>query len=98
MRFWIKIHLVRNQKIVAICDEEILGKEFEYKGVKIKVNESFYKGILIDERELDKYLQSFNSLNAFGKNIVNELLKRKLISEKNILIIDDEKYVQIFKI
>ncbi len=98
MRFWIKIHEKFGNKIVAICDEELIGKEFEFNGIKIKIKEEFYKGILVESSEIEKYLKDFNSLNAFGKNIVEELIKRKIINEKNIIKIGNEKHAIVFKI
>ncbi|MEM5830043.1 MAG: DUF424 family protein [Candidatus Aenigmatarchaeota archaeon] len=94
MRFCIKIHKNLGIKILAICDENVLEKEFEFKGIKIKISKSFYFERYVEKDELIKILreENFDVINAFGNNSVNLLIELKLINEKNILIIGNEKH------
>ncbi|MEM5828104.1 MAG: DUF424 family protein [Candidatus Aenigmatarchaeota archaeon] len=94
MRFSIKIHKNFGIKILAICDEDVLEKEFEYKDVKIKVSKNFYFEKYVEKEELVKILKEerFDVINAFGNNSVDLLVELNLINEKNILIIGNEKH------
>ncbi|MEM0242931.1 MAG: DUF424 family protein [Candidatus Aenigmatarchaeota archaeon] len=92
--FCIKIHEKFGVKILAICDIDVIDKEFEYRGVKLKVSKDFYFERTVNQNELLSLIsnESFNVINAFGKNVVNLLIEKGLISEKNILIIDGQKH------
>jgi len=94
MEFCLKIHEKFGFKILAVCDREILGKEYEFNDVKIKVLESFYFERIVERKELIKILknESFDVINAFGNNIVDLLIELNLINKKNILIIGDQKH------
>jgi hypothetical protein len=41
---YVKIHKTENKDIVAVCDEDLLGKKFEEKELILDVSEEFYKG------------------------------------------------------
>lgn len=92
--FCIKIHEKFGFKILAICDEEVLEKEYFFNNLKIKVSKNFYFDKLVNENELINLIKKerFDIINAFGKNSVDLLIKIGLINEKNILIIDNQKH------
>ena len=94
MKFCIKIHESFGFRILAICDENVLEKEFVFKDLKIKVSKKFYFEKFVEKEELIKILKNekFDIINAFGNNSVNLLLELNLIDEKNILIIENQKH------
>jgi len=94
MKFCIKIHESFGFRILAICDENVLEKEFVFKDLKIKVSKNFYFEKFVEKEELIKILKNekFDIINAFGNNSVNLLLELNLIDEKNILIIENQKH------
>ena len=49
--FWCKCHSIKGHLVVAICDEDLLGKEIG-KELKMKVSENFYGGEKIDENKV----------------------------------------------
>ncbi len=87
-----------NDCVLAVCDEEHLGKTFEDGKIFFKASKSFYKGEIVSVEELEKLLEEFDNINLFGKNCVKIALEKNLASEKNVLRIKGIPHLQIFKI
>ena len=82
---WIKIHKTY-RTVVAICDENLLGKKFE-EGIKqLDVRESYFNGQKINKPELIKLItreaKEDSTFNIIGKESLKAAVKAGLI-EKN---------------
>ena len=97
-KFWVKVFRTKQDIVVAICDEEILGREFKFKEVKVKVNEKFYGGKLVDERIALWLIQKGTIINLFGNKIVELALKNHFIKKENTILIDGQLHAQIIKL
>ena len=64
----------------------------------IEINEKFYKGSLVEEKEIIKEIQDATIVNAFGKNSVKLLENEGFISPKNVLLVDNVPHAQYAKI
>jgi hypothetical protein len=95
MKFCIKVHYIKNLKILAICDEEVLEKEFEFNNTKIKISKSFYFEKYANENEIEEILKDVNIINAFGNRCVDFLISKKFVNEKNVLKIGNQKHAII---
>lgn len=94
--FWCKTFKVKGQFVVAICDEDLLGKRIGNE-LKITVEESFYRGELIDENKTLEIMKKSNVCNLLGKNIVELALKNKFIMKENIIFIGDIPHAQFIQ-
>ncbi len=86
--FWVKVYYAYGDYLVAVCDEELLGKEFREKEVILKVSESFYKGELADEEKVKEELKKATIGNIVGEKSVKIAKELGLIDEKGV------KYIQ----
>lgn len=68
MKFRMKIYRVRGEVLVAVCDEDIVGKTFREKDLKIEVKEEFYGKESYDEEEVKRALRQATIANITGKN------------------------------
>ena len=41
---YVKIHKSKDRNIIAVCDEELIGKSFSEGNLVLDINERFYKG------------------------------------------------------
>jgi hypothetical protein len=55
-------------------------------------------GEKVTEEELEKNLDEFTSINLVGKHAVGVALKKKLVSKKDVMYINDIPYIQIYRI
>jgi len=84
----IKVHNSYRQ-IVAICDSELLGKQFEQGQRILDVRESFFNGDEKEEKEIIGLMKYYASEDAtfdiIGKNSCQAALEAGLISKQGIM-------------
>jgi len=98
--FWCKIFSSKEELVVAICDEELLGKKIRMKEKKfnVHVSEKFYGEKLIDENIAVKLMKRATIGNLMGKRIVDIADKNGFIIKKNVIFIDGVPHAQFVKI
>ncbi|MCL2607328.1 MAG: DUF424 family protein [Methanomassiliicoccaceae archaeon] len=89
---FIKIHVRGTERILAACDEELLGKTFREKEMCLKVSETFYRGELISEDVLCERMKSVTIMNLVGERCVAAAQKAGYISA--VVTIDGVKHAQ----
>jgi len=94
---YIKIHKTKENGLIAVCDENLIGKKFEEGDLCLNVSNKFYKGELMDESSAEKILIEANNINFVGENAVNLGLKLGLILKEHILVIKGVKHAQSCK-
>ena len=95
---YVKMHIRRENTVVAIADKELIGKKFEEGKLQLEVTESFYKGELKSEKEVLAILEEATNLNIVGAKIINLALKQNIIQEENILRIQNTPHACIFSV
>lgn len=93
-----KIHEIDYRTILAACDKEHLGKEFSEGEIFFKASEKFYDGKEVTKKELEELIKTADSINLFGNKCVEIALEKKLITEKNVILIKGIKHAQIYKV
>jgi len=84
---YIKIHKRGKEKIVAICDEILLGKVLEDKNMRVEVKREFYGGQRVKLSEIYKCISDATVINLLGNDVVTELAKdNRLILDAAIRI------------
>jgi uncharacterized protein len=93
-----KKHEHENNSVLAVCDKELLGKEFEEGNLCFTVSEKFFGGDPITEKELVEAIAESGSVNLFGNKCVEIALKQGLINKTNVISISGVKHAQIYNI
>lgn len=93
---YIKFHKVGEREVIAVCDEDLLGKEFSEGKLSLKVSYEFYGGEKKDEAYVKKVLLNADNLNLVGKECVSLAIKLGVVEEKNIIKIKGIPYSLIF--
>ncbi len=79
--------------IVAICDENLVGKTFEKDNFQLFLKENFYKGDKIDSIKLLELLKTMAKedaiFNIVGENSVNLAIKSGIISKDSVKTIQN---------
>jgi len=91
----IKKHVADGRRLIlAICDDELLGKRFEEKNKQLDISPSFYEGEKIDEIELARLIKMAYIVNAVGKDSVGCCIKAELCREEDVPKIRGIPYFQ----
>ncbi|MHA1454093.1 MAG: DUF424 family protein, partial [Promethearchaeota archaeon] len=85
MKVYCKMHKQQDYQVIAVCDENILGKTFGTQ----KISEFFYKGELLDIPDAINILKNAQNFNIAGKSIVNACVDTGIINERGIIILEN---------
>lgn len=96
--FWCKIFPTKYDLVVAICDENLIEKEINWKEFKVKISKNFYGEEKIDEVAAVKIMEKATIGNLIGKKIVELAEKNGFISRKNVILINGIPHAQFVKV
>lgn len=85
--------------VVAICDEDLLGKKFSEEKKQLDVKESFYKGEIKSSEEVKEIIriwaQEDATFNIVGEKSIQIAIETGIISKEGIGKIDEIPYTLI---
>jgi uncharacterized protein len=91
----VKKHVVEGGRLIlCVCDEDIIGKEFQTNDFKLDLSSDFYKGDKKTDQETIKLIGAAYMVNLVGNKSVDLALKLNIISKQDIIKIDEIPYVQ----
>jgi len=91
---YLKEHCVQGFTVLAICDENTLGKTFSNGRITITVTPSFYQGQLTTIPAALKMITAAPNCNLIGRKIVQAALKARLLNRDAILEIGETQHAQ----
>ncbi|NQV08530.1 DUF424 family protein [Candidatus Woesearchaeota archaeon] len=81
----VKKHKTRDGRLIlAVCDEELVGKIFDEGEKHLDLSSNFYKGEKRTEEEVKNLLKMTHIINVAGKNSINFILKKGIISKEEV--------------
>ncbi len=92
--FWVKLHSGGRDIILAVCDEELIGRTFSEGKLQITLYESFYRGVLVDEKGLEEHMKSATILNLVGERCIEKAVEMGWVDKDNILKIEGVPHAQ----
>ncbi|HLC86209.1 MAG TPA: DUF424 family protein [Candidatus Nanoarchaeia archaeon] len=96
MQVYIKIHFSENRKVVAICDQNILGKTFSEGEKQLVVSERFFKGELVEfNASWKNELYDADSINFVGRDAIFIGLNFGMINKEEVLTIENVPYALV---
>ena len=97
-KVYVKTVTQGRDRLVAVCDEEILGKILEGGKVPFKVSEGFYKGTLGEVDEAIAAMKQATICNLVGKKIVEAAIDCNMVHERAVIYFGDIPHAQIVKL
>ncbi len=95
MSFRMKIYRVGGEVLVAVCDEEIVGREFKEGDLRIKISEEFYGKEKYEEEEVKRALRQATIANISGERAVKLAISIGIVDESRILKIGECWHAQM---
>lgn len=97
--FWSKVFRTKTDLVVAICDEELIGRNIRVeRGFKIKISKNFYGGEIVDEKQALNLMRRATVGNFFGEKIISLAEEHGFISKENIIFIKGIPHAQFVKL
>ncbi len=91
----VKLHQnPEGQKILALCDKELLGKKFEQGDRQLDLTTDFYQGEEKTEAEIKELIKNVYIINLVGEESLN-LIKKLNLNPENIIRIQNIPHAEI---
>lgn len=98
---YLKIHHAQNGRIVAMCDDEYIGKVRTdgKRELDLKKYASFYQGDHVSEERATAMIKDVEvySANVVGARSIEVMRTKIKISDSEILVIKKVPFVQVYK-
>ena len=94
-KVYVKVHKIGKDVIVAVCDEDLLGRVLEEKGIKFEIKEEFYRGELVDIDRALELVGTGTIVNLVGETIVNALAEKNEVIRLAVVEIAGVPHVQL---
>ncbi len=83
--------------IVAICDEELLGRVLEEGELRLEVSRDFYGGKRVPISLIHQFISEGTVINLIGNKVVREASKRNKLILDVAIKVGGVLHVQIYK-
>ncbi|MCK4938222.1 MAG: DUF424 family protein [Methanosarcinales archaeon] len=93
---YIKIYETEVSILVTVCDRELIGKTLRNNGMKLEIDEEFYKGELADNAQVQTALLEATTANIVGERSVDNAMKCGTIDQSCIIYIGGVPHAQMF--
>ncbi len=97
---YLRIHQSSAGKVVAVCDEDLLGKVLEEGKTRmdLEMYRDFYAGGKAGEKDVKAALKAFSSANIVGKESVGVAVSMGLAGKDEVMYIKRTPYIQIYRL
>lgn len=84
--------------IVAVCDKNIVGKKFREGELVLKLEESFYKGDEVCEKDVKEALSCATIANIAGRRAVACAVDCRCIDPDTVIIVEGIPHAQMVRL
>ena len=96
MLFATKLIESSGNRILNVCDPDLLDTTVKDEKSTVKISSSYYKEKMRDETEVEQLMKVCTSVNLVGKNTISLAIKCGLGSEKAIRRIQGVPFLIVF--
>lgn len=89
-----KNHVQGRERVLAVCDAELVGRSFKQGPLRLTVSADFYDGFAGGADELERHLRSCTVANLVGQRSVDAAVELGFVSRDNVLVIDGIPHAQ----
>ncbi|MCL2785700.1 MAG: DUF424 family protein [Methanomassiliicoccaceae archaeon] len=90
----VKIHTRGGERLLAACDEELLGRSFSEGDMRLKASVSFYGGESVTEETLRERMRSVTVMNLVGERAVRTAEEAGYVSPDSVITVDGVRHAQ----
>ncbi|MBS3098246.1 DUF424 family protein [Candidatus Woesearchaeota archaeon] len=91
----VKIHKTNDgRKIIAVCDDNLLGKKFEEKKLQLDLTSNFYKGDKKSEKEVLDLIKGAYIVNFVGEKSIRIGIMAGIINKGGVIRIKNIPHSQ----
>ena len=96
-QFSAKVSNYQSNRMLNICDADLLGKDIAEGDLNMHISEGFYGEKLVDRKAAEVLLRESSIINMVGKETVSMSLNLGIGSENGIKVISGVPFLIVFK-
>src|SRR5574337_2115170 len=97
MNFAVKQVNQQRNRMLNICDAELVGKTVRQSDLEIKITKSYYGDRIVDEKEAESLLRTSSIINMVGKRTIDLSIKMGVGTAKGVKEIEGIPFLIVFK-
>ena len=97
MNFAVKQVNQKQNRMLNICDAELVGKTVRQSDLEITITKSYYGDRIVDEKEAESLLRTSSIINMVGKKTIDLSIKLGIGSAKGVKEIEGVPFLIVFK-
>ena len=91
---WSRVYRRRGEMVLALADEELMGKRFEEGELVLEVGK-FYMGEKIEEEKAEELVKKATIINAVGERAVKAVIRAGMAREEHVRKIAGIPHIQV---
>ncbi|HEY3422952.1 MAG TPA: DUF424 family protein [Methanocellaceae archaeon] len=95
MPVYLKVYNIDREVLVAVADEDCVGKKFTDEQVSLDVSKDFYGTRHADHDEIVSALQEATIANIVGKESVALAVENGFINFEDVIFVEDVPHAQM---
>ena len=97
MNFAVKVVNQNGNRMLNICDAELVGRTVRKSDLEVNITKSYYGDRVIDEKEAESLLRTSSIINMVGKKTIDLSIKLGIGSVKGVKEIEGIPFLIVFK-
>jgi hypothetical protein len=93
-----KVHSTGGVSVMAICDEEVLGRTFRNNETEFRVARNFYGGDPTEPDVILRTIPQVQSVNAVGEKSIELLARAGFLDENSVMDVGGTLHAQIYSV
>jgi len=97
MAFAVRSMNYQHNRMLNICDAELVGRTLNKSDVTINISKSYFAERIVEENEAEQLLKNASIINMVGKETIALSVKAGVGSTKGVKEIDGVPFLLVFK-
>jgi len=98
MTFHYKVYKTPQATVLAVCDRELLGREFREDPVVLRVSATYYGGDVCDEKTLVHLLRDADIISLVGEESISVAVREGLADWRYVKRVQGVPHLNIYRI
>ena len=97
MYFAIRLVNQQRDRMLNICDAELVGRTVRQSDLEVKISKSYYGDRVVDEKEAESLLRNSSIINMAGRKTIDLSIKIGVGTAKGVKEIEGVPFLIVFK-
>ncbi len=97
MAFAVRTVIYQQNRMLNICDADLVGRTFTKPDLTLNISRSYYADRIVEKDEAEELLKSCSIINMVGKETISLSVKIGIGSSKGVKEINGVPFLLVFK-